>query len=158
MDRRRREEILGQWTRAETPRERRQQQLLGLDLQDSPLRGRPLRRRLRNFRPAADSYVASLGGPLPWMVRLREIDELMTAHERRLAARYAEMPRTAWPALAARWDFGDLNGLIAQHNRHFPAESRLPMDPRTGDFALVNGKPYRRLLLGPAWILTRFPA
>ena len=36
-----------------------------------------------------------------------------------------------------------MNDLIARHNRWFPAESRLPMDPRRGDFALVNGRDYR---------------
>jgi hypothetical protein len=32
------------------------------------------------------------------------------------------------------------------------------MDPRTGDFVLVNGKPYRREPLDARWILARFPA
>ena len=39
--------------------------------------------RLRNFRPDAGSYLASLGGPLPYMARLREIDALTTEHEQR---------------------------------------------------------------------------
>jgi len=30
-------------------------------------------------------------------------------------------------------------------------------DVRTGDFALVNGKPYRRPALDAAWVLERFP-
>ena len=30
------------------------------------------------------------------------------------------------------------------------------MDPRTRDFVLVNGKPYRREPLAAAWILERF--
>ena len=45
-------------------------------MRDSPLRGRALALRLRNFRPDAGSYLASLGGPLPYMARLREIDAL----------------------------------------------------------------------------------
>ena len=32
------------------------------------------------------------------------------------------------------------------------------MDPRTGDYALVNGKDYRLQPLDSAWILERFPA
>jgi hypothetical protein len=32
------------------------------------------------------------------------------------------------------------------------------MDPRTGDFVLVNGRPYRLQPLGADWILARFPA
>ena len=31
------------------------------------------------------------------------------------------------------------------------------MDPRTGDFVLVGGMPYRRPLLDAEWVLRRFP-
>jgi len=159
VDRREREAILGQRRRAETPRDRREQQALADDLTDSPLRGKPLRRRLRNFRPAADSYIAALGGPLPWMQRLREIEALTEEHERRLAAAREELGGgRAWRAAVERWDFGVVNDLIERHNRYYPAESRLPMDPRTGDFVLVNGRPYRRSPLDAAWALDRFPS
>src|SRR4051794_4641435 len=43
------------------------------------------------------------------------------------------------------------------NTRHYPAESRLPMNPRTGDFVLINGQPYTRKKLDAAWIRTRFP-
>ncbi len=159
MDRREREAILGQRVRAESPRERREQQALAEDLLDSPLRGKPLPRRLRNFRPAADSYIAALGGPLPWMQRLREIEALTAEHERRLAEARAELgPGRAWRETVEQWDFGAVNELIDRHNRYYPAESRLPMDPRTGDFALINGRPYRRAPLDAAWAFDRFPA
>ena len=130
----------------ETPRDRRNLEGLEADLRDSPLRGRALRQRLRHFRPDAGSYLASLGGPLPYMVRLREIDVLTTAHEQRLAVAYAELggDADAWMAAVRGWDFSEVNGLIERHNRWYPAESRLPMDPRTGDYALVNGRSYRR--------------
>jgi len=159
VDRREREAILGEWRHAETPRDRREQRALADDLRESPLRGKPLRRRLRNFRPAADSYIASLGGPLPWMQRLREIEALTAEHERRLAGLREELgPGTAWREAVERWDFGAVNELIDRHNRFYPAESRLPMDPRTGDFVLVNGRPYRREPLDAAWALGRFPS
>jgi hypothetical protein len=159
VDRREREAILGQRLRAVSPRERREQQALAEDLVDSPLRGKPLPRRLRNFRPAADSYVAALGGPLPWMQRLREIEVLTDEHERLLAAAREELGSgAAWRATLEKWDFGAVNELIDRHNRYYPAESRLPMDPRTGDFALINGLPYRRAPLDGAWALDRFPA
>ena len=35
--------------------------------------------------PDAGSYLASLGGPLPYMARLREIEALTDRHERELA-------------------------------------------------------------------------
>jgi len=50
-----------------------------------------------------------------------------------------------------------VNELIERHNRNFPAEARLPMDPRTRDFVRVNGRPYVREPLDARWILSRFP-
>jgi len=53
MDPRERHAILGQGaTKPETPKERRLRQALEADLDGSPVKGRPFRRRLRNFRPA----------------------------------------------------------------------------------------------------------
>jgi hypothetical protein len=159
--RRERERVLRQGiVLPETPRERRNLEGLEADLRDSPLRGRELNLRLRNFRPDAGSYLASLGGPLPYMARLREIDALTIQHEQRLASAYEELGRDAeaWAAAARRWDFGEVNELIDRHNRWYPVESRLPMDPRTGDYALVNGRSYRRRPLDASWVLERFPS
>jgi len=144
----------------ETPRDRRNLAGLEADLRDSPLRGRELPVRLRNFRPDAGTYLASLGGPLPYMARLREIDALTIQHEQQLAVAYETLggEADAWEALAGRWDFGEVNELIDRHNRWYPAESRLPMDPRTGDYALVNGRSYRRRPLDASWVLERFPS
>jgi hypothetical protein len=142
----------------ETPRDRRNLDGLEQDVRDSPLRGRPL--RLRSFRPDAGSYLASLDGPRPYMARLREIARLTEAHEQALAEAYAELDggEAAWTALVEGWDFSDVNELIERHNRWYPVESRLPMDPRTGDYALVNGRSYLRERLGPAWVRERFPS
>jgi hypothetical protein len=144
----------------ETPRDRRNLEALEADLRDSPLRGRELPLRLRNFRPDAGSYLASLGGPLPYMARLRDIDALTLEHEQQLAEAYGLLGGDAeeWTATARRWDFGEVNELIDRHNRWYPAESRLPMDPRTGDYALVNGRSYRRRPLDASWVLERFPS
>jgi hypothetical protein len=99
--------------------------LLELDLEGSPLNGKPLPRRLRNFRPAVDRYVASLGGPLPYMLRLREVELETEAHERRLdEARHELAAECAcdatqferrWRAAAARWSFSAVNDLIDRH-------------------------------------------
>lgn len=143
----------------ETPRDRRNLEGLEEDLRESPLRGRPTTLRLRNFRPDAGSYLASLGGPRPYMARLREIAALTARHEAALADAYdlhGRDPR-AWREVAERWCFEEVNDLIDTHNRWYPAESRLPMDPRTGDYALVNGEPYRRRRLDASWVLERFP-
>ena len=167
MDRREREAIMRQGVhRAETPRDRAQREALEFDLLESPVTGKPLRRRLRNFRPGADTALLALGGPLAWMRRLRAIELAVAEHEARLReawdelralhAEDAELAR-AWHELAAAWRFDAVNELIAHHNRYFPAEARLPMNPRTGDFVPVNGRPYRRRPLDARWILERFP-
>ena len=51
-----------------------------------------------------------------------------------------------------------MNELIERHNRNFPAEARLAMDPRTRDFVRINGRSYLREPLDARWILDRFPA
>jgi hypothetical protein len=170
MDRREREELMGQWggRRADDdPREQAVGDALARDLEGSPVTGRPQRYRLRNFRPTPESYIASLGGPLPYMRRLRQIADETAEHERQLAEARAELAEVTpdaaefaalWEQLARRWRFDAVNELIERHNRYFPAEARLPMDPKTRDYALVNGKPYRLDPLGAPWILERFPA
>ena len=169
MERREREAILRQGvTRPETPRDRRERQALEEDLVGNPLAGEPLARRLRNFRPDASAQLAALGGPLAWMRRLRAIEIAMQLHEVQLAEAWAALRHECgdddarfareWRDCAERWDFHEINELIARHNRYYPAESRLPMNPRTGDFVPVNGRPYTRRPLDAAWILARFPA
>jgi hypothetical protein len=161
MKRPRAEEILGEWgVRDVTPPSKRERALLEADRELNPLTGRPLRRRLRNFRAEPDLYVASLGGPLPYMQRLRTIEAETEAHVEQLAAAYEQHrgDPAAWRRVAERWDFGEVNELIEKHNRWFPLESRLPMDPRSRDFVKIAGKPYRRDPLDAAWVLAQFPA
>src|SRR5204862_7927 len=81
----------------------------------------------------------------------------VAAHLERLEEAYAERA-TDWHAVAERWDFGDVNDLIERHNRWYPVESRLAMDPRSRDFVKVGGRPYQREPLDAAWVLARFPA
>jgi hypothetical protein len=168
VDRKEREAILGEWgVRDHNLIETAEERALERDLEGSPLRGKALPRR-PTLRPAADSYVSSLGGPLPYMVRLREIEAETARHEgelesewRRLAeecARDGQLFARRWRRTAARWNFYAVNELIERHNRWYPAESRLPMDVRSGDFVLVNGQHYRREPLDGAWVLERFPA
>jgi hypothetical protein len=151
--------------RAQTARERRELESLREDLEASPLRGAPLPLRLRNFRPEADGYLASLGGPRPYMLRLREIERLVEAHDHALEGERALLARSlsrelfpaAWRAVARAWRFDEVNDLIERHNRWYPVESRLPMDPRRGDYVLVNGRDYRLGALDAEWALARHP-
>ena len=85
------EEILGEWgVRDVTPPSQRERVLLESDRDLNPLLGQPLRRRIRNFRAEPDSYLASLGGPLPYMRRLRQIEAEIDRHVAALAAAYEE--------------------------------------------------------------------
>jgi hypothetical protein len=154
-------------TRPETPREQREREVLEADLESSPVRGRPLPQRLRNFRPDGESAVRALGGPTIWMRRLRAIEDAVDQHERRLGEAWHRLAEEledpaefagAWRELADGWDFREVNHLIERHNCNFPAEARLPMDPRTRDFVRVNGRSYLREPLDAHWILDRFPS
>ena len=154
------EEILGEWgVRDVTPPSARERERLARDRDLNPFTGAPLPQRIRRFRPEADAYVASLGGPLPYMRRLREIDEMIEQHLTRLGEAYAahEGDPTSWRRLAGRWDFTEVNELIERHNRWYPVEARLAMDPRSRDFVKVGGRDYRRRPLDADWVLRLFP-
>jgi hypothetical protein len=140
----------------ETHRDREERRLEA-DLAESPVTGKPIRQRLRNFRPDAESAIRALGGPLVWMRRLRAIEDAYDQHVRQLGEAYRETDPADWPRVAEGWDFSAINELIARHNRNFPAESRLAMDPRTRDFVRINGRSYQREPLDAAWILSRWP-
>ena len=102
------------------------------------------------------------------MRRLREIELQVADHETRLAEARERLGAEcdgdeegfahAWRSLVESWSFRDVNELIERHNRNFPAEARLPMNPRTGDFVHINGRPYTREPLDADWILARFPS
>jgi hypothetical protein len=161
-------EIMSQGaTRPETPTERREREVLDADLASSPVRGKPFGQRPRNFRPDPESTVRALGGPTIWMRRLRAIEDAVEQHERQLAEVWRTLAEeldgpaefaAAWRKLAGSWSFAAVNELIERHNRNFPVEARLAMDPRTRDFVRINGRPYLREPLDAAWILARFPA
>jgi hypothetical protein len=152
--------------RPETPDERREREALDADLATSPMRGAPLPSRPKNFRPDPDSAIRALDGPTIWMRRLREIEDEIDGHERRLREAWRALAEevvdtaafaAAWEKLASSWSFARVNGLIERHNANFPIEARLAMDPRTRDFVRVNGRSYEREPLDERWILERFP-
>ena len=137
-------------------------------LRSMDITGKPLALRLRNFVPSPEAYLASAGGPLAYMRRLREIELYIAAHEADLAASWQALAdehpgdaaafARAWRAHPEQVRFDEVNDLIERHNRWYPVESRLPMDPRTGEHVLVNGQDYRLRPLDAEWVLERFPA
>lgn len=152
----------------ETPVDRRRRAELDEDLAGSPVQGQRIRQRLRNFKLDADRYLASLGGPLPYMARLRDIHRQVAAHEAELEAAWRGLAAECdgdeqaferrWRAVVAGRSFDAVNALIASHNRWYPVEARLPMDPATRDYVLVGGERYERRPLDADWALERFPA
>ncbi len=114
-----------------------------------------------------EAYLKAGGRPR-WMERIGEIEALTANARTRLRrARRAleaecggdpELLARRWRALAATWDFTEVNRLIGQHNDWFPIERDLAMDPRTKDYVKIRGKSYRREPLDAGWILREFPA
>ena len=168
MDPREAKAIMSQGAiRPETARDREERRILQADLAVSPVKGKPLQQRLRNFRPAADSAIRALGGPALWMRRLRTIENEVERHEAALGELWLALAEEAtdaeefahqWLETARSRSFAEVNELIHRHNRNFPAEARLPMDPRTRDFVKINGRSYERKPLDEQWILERWPA
>ena len=108
--------------------------------------------------PAAPPYA---------LERLRRIHDETRAHQAGLERAWTALAvechgderafARRWRGVAERWSFVAVNELIERHNRYYPAEARLPMDPATGDFVPVAGEPYRKRPLDAEWVLERFP-
>lgn len=102
------------------------------------------------------------------MQRMREIEIEFGLQRRRLELAYGALLEACegdrrrfserWRAQARAWSFRRLNELIREHNTWYPVEADLPMDPRTRDYVPVRGASYRRVELGPEWVLAHFPA
>jgi hypothetical protein len=169
MDKAERDAILRQGVvLPETPRQRRELAALAEDLETIELTGKPLPVRARHFQPSAEAYLVATRGPLPYMLRLREIEQRAAATENSLREAWETLAHECdgnpdrfhdvWTAAAEAWSFDELNDLVDRHNRWYPVESGLPMDPRRGDHALVNGRDYRLEPFDVDWVLERFAA
>ena len=90
----------------------------------------------RNFTLTVEERLRAYAqGPPAWSRRRRSIDDL----EAELCRRAAVAPEDELVAGLAR-----LNDLIARHNRYYPIEANLPLDPRTGAL-LDRGAAWRPL-------------
>ena len=143
----------------ETPRDRREREALDEDLRSLELTGKPVRLRLRNFVPGADTYLAASRGPLAYMLRLREIEKQTAEHEAKLAAAQSRSSSDGERVARRR------RGVVVRRGERpdrapqplVPGRVGAAMDPRTGDFALVNGRGYKLEPLDADWALARFP-
>lgn len=114
--------------------------------------------------PTIESLLLGAAGPPRFSERLAEIDRLTARHERRLVAvgdelcaRFGsgDLLAAAQRRAARAWSFDEVNRLIDDHNRWYPIERRLPIDPATGEYLPVLGRSYRRPRLDAAWALRR---
>jgi hypothetical protein len=134
-------------------------------LEDPRNAGRPISERARMSQRSLEAYLRAGVRPR-WMERLIEIENGTRRERRRLAEAYetvrAECGRDRarfarrWRSIAETWSFEELNELIHTHNEWYPVERDLPMDLRTRDYVLVNGRSYRRRELDARWILEQF--
>jgi hypothetical protein len=115
---------------------------------------------------SVESYLQA--GAVPRFIeRANQIESAMHRHRKRLerayewaVERHGENPEEFaryWRELAANWRFDDVNELIDEHNRWYPAERRLPLNPRTGDYLTIGNRDWRRRRLDARWILEQFP-
>jgi hypothetical protein len=135
-------------------------------LEDPRSAARPISERARMSQRSLEAYLRAGIRPR-WMERLIEIENGTKREVRRLGDAYdalrAECGRDRrrfarrWRAIAEAWSFEELNELIRTHNEWYPVERDLPMDLRTRDYVLVNGRSYRRRELDAGWILEQFP-
>jgi hypothetical protein len=143
------------------------QRLLRQSMEDPRAGGRPLSDRARQSQRSLEAYLRAGIRPR-WMERLIEIEGGMARERRRLAGLHAALREECgedrslfarrWHAIATGWRFEALNELIRTHNEWYPVERDLPMDLRTRDYVLINGRSYRRRELGVEWVLEEFPA
>jgi len=143
------------------------ERLVRKDLDGTTGLGKPISSRARLSQRTVEAYLKAGVRPR-WMERITEIDQSIAAQKHRLARSHRALREECgedralfaerWTAFAQRCRFDELNELITQHNEWYPIERDLPMDLRTRDYVLINGRSYRRPLLSPQWVLEQFPA
>jgi hypothetical protein len=141
------------------------QRLLRESMEDPRGTARPLSGRARQTARSLEAYLRAGVRPR-WMERLMEIESGIARERRHLARAYDSLRAECaedefarrWHAIADAWSFDDLNELIRTHNEWYPVERDLPMDLRTRDYVLINGRSYRREPLSAEWVLAQFPA
>ena len=110
--------------------------------------------------PSSQSLLVGLVGIPRFAERAIEIEQRTASHRRRLGEAGAELREAygegdllaaALRRLARTWSLDDVNALIDEHNRWFPIERNLPLDPATGEYLPVLGRTHRLERLGPGW-------
>jgi hypothetical protein len=108
----------------------------------------------RNFTLTTAERIKALHGPPAYARRKRHIEDLEEAILEEIAELRAEAAKLfagddeaieAEVLYRARAiDLAKINDLIERHNRYYPSEANLPMDPRTGAL-MERGAPWKPL-------------
>lgn len=106
----------------------------------------------RNFSlGTAESIRALTIGVPSYAARKRRIEDMLEDLVERLheALTKASASPTEQPwthagalALAEALDLSKVNALVEAHNRYYPIEANLPVDPRTGAYLVKRGTPF----------------
>jgi hypothetical protein len=107
----------------------------------------------RNFSlGTAESIRALTIGVPSYAARKRRIEDLLedlTEHLREALSKLGPASlaspasrHEAALALAATLDLSKVNALVEAHNRYYPIEANLPVDPRTGAYLVKRGTPF----------------
>jgi len=146
-----------------TPAER----LLAAKMPEADAEPHQVSRRSLQAQRTLEGYFRS-SSPPKWMERVAQVDRGIERERARLEAARDALRRECgadrarfarrWRETVAGWSFDEeLNDLIRRHNEWYPIERRLPIDLRTRDYVLVNGRSYRRPVLDAEWALAEFP-
>jgi hypothetical protein len=106
----------------------------------------------RNFTIPLAARVRAAAGPPAYAVRKRRIEDLedeLLAALREVLTTSPEVPleiarRTFESDRSVSRRLGELTTLVAAHNRYYPVEANLPLDPKTGAL-LERGGPWKPL-------------
>jgi hypothetical protein len=153
--------------RSERPQPSPVERRVARSLDGEDRHGRPISTEELHRERSVENYLR--GAVMPrWMERLRDIEAGIRRHRTALARDHAWLREQhagdpegfarAWRELVERRSFADVNDLIRDHNEWYPVERQLPMDPRTGEYVQIAGRPYTREELTPSWALAQFPA
>jgi hypothetical protein len=137
------------------------------DLDESAGIGKPLSGLAQSTQRTVEAYLKAGVRPR-WMERISEIDHAIAFQKRAFGRRHRTLREECgsdramfarrWLAVVEAARFDELNELSDQHNDWDPIERDLPIDLRTRDYVLINGRSYRRARLDAAWILAIHPA
>jgi hypothetical protein len=103
----------------------------------------------RNFTLTTEDRIRALTtGPPAYMRRKRYIEDLEQGFVARLLEQielHPDLPDDAIVARAGKIDLTRINQLIVTHNRWYPSEANLPLDPRTGRLLERPDRPWQPL-------------